>query len=147
MAEGNIERLKMQKRARFHMVLEWERKQSVDSEKYKVILGNLIKRLMQKMTNSREANRAVIKFLHEKAQGYRVYSEILISELTYLPDPPADPRSLNAEPITPITPTHDDFNEPEKLSRPPSLRQGLASVSEHQTSLSKSLTSASSKIQ
>lgn len=126
------------------MVLEWERKQSVDSEKYKIILGNLIKRLMQKMTNSREANRAVIKFLHEKAQGYRVYSEILLSELTYLPDPPSDLRSSNAEPITP---THDDLNEPDKLSRPPSLRQGLASVAEHQTSLSRSLTNASSKIQ
>lgn len=139
MDEGDIERLKMQKRNRFHVVLEWERKQSEDSGKYKRILDCLIGRLLKRVLNSREANRAVVKFLSEKAKGYRVYSEVMLRELTYLPDPPSDLQSLNSEPIIQY--------DPANTLKLPSLRQGLGSVSEHQTSLSKTLTTASTKIQ
>jgi hypothetical protein len=145
MSDSTVENLKLQKRDRFHVVLEWERKQSEDSFKYRSILNNLINRLMQKVTNSRDANRAVIKFLHEKAKGYRVYSEILLSELTYLPDPPNENRVLSSP--EPITPTNHELNENEKPFKSSSLRIGLSSVSEHQSSLSRSLLDSSQKIQ
>ena len=146
MNDRNIEALRMQRRARFQNILEWEQKRSSDSLKYKAILNNLASRIMQKATNSRDANRAIIKFLHEKSQGFKQYSEILLSELTYLPDPQADRNLPESEPQTPSR--DSDLIAPEKFQvKGSSLRSGLSSVSSYQNNLSGRFVEASVCIQ
>jgi hypothetical protein len=146
MNDRNIEALRMQRRTRFQSILEWEQKRSSDSGKYKVILNTLISRIMQKATNSRDANRAIIKFLHEKSQGFKQYSEILLSELTYLPDPPSEAVLPQSEPQTPSRDLDLNINEKFQVKES-SLRSGLSSVSNYQSSLSKRFVEASIYIQ
>ena len=114
--------LKMQKRARFHMLLEWEEKRSSESAKYRSILTNLISRILQKASISREANIAVIKFLKEKALNSVHYSEMLLSEISYLPDP-------------------------QHSGRVNSLTSGLSAVSDYQKQLSSKFIELNEKIQ
>lgn len=143
MNDWSIETLRMQKRSRFQMILEWEQKRASDSLKHKGILSLLGSRIMQKATNSRDANRAIIKFLHEKSQGFKQYSEILLSELTYLPDPPNKLES-DSEAHTPCISSEKGNIDKSKDS---SLRAGLSSVSNYQNSLSKKFVQGSSTIQ
>lgn len=142
MNDWSIETLRMQKRARFQMILEWEQKRASDSLKHKGILTTLSSRIMQKATNSRDANRAIIKFLHEKSQGFKQYSETLLSELTYLPDPPSKIQ-LDSEAQTPCI----NSEQPLDSTKESSLRSGLSSVSNYQNSLSKKFIQGSSTIQ
>ena len=87
MSESNLEELKLQKRSRFLILLEWEQNRSTQSSKHKAILNTLISRILQKVSISRETNIAVVKFLKERAIGSLHFSEALKSEISYLPDP------------------------------------------------------------
>jgi hypothetical protein len=87
MTGNHLEELKIQKRSRFLMILEWERKRSEESNKHKNILIALVARVMQKALISRETNIAVVKFLKDRALGVINQSEALKTEISYLPDP------------------------------------------------------------
>jgi hypothetical protein len=117
-----IAELRQQKRARFQMLLEWEGKRSADSGKYKTILSNLAFRILQKVTISKEANMAVVKFLKEKRMNCVHLSDVLLAEIDYLPDP-QHPRLTT------------------------SLAAGLSAVSDYQRQMSTSLLSLSQKIE
>lgn len=122
MNESYIEELKSQKRTRYFTILTWEQKRSEETQKHKNILNTLISRILAKVTNSREANLAVVRFLKERGISSKHYSEILLSEIAFLPDP-----------------------ESQRVSK--SLTSGLSSVNSYQKELSNNFIELGQKIQ
>ena len=88
MIENGSDLLTMQKRLRFLMILEWEQNRSCKSSEHKDLLNALNARIMQKISISKEAVLAVVKFFREKSVGLLYYSEFLKNETEFLPEPP-----------------------------------------------------------
>lgn len=125
--EEHISNFWKEKKIVFIKLKLWEDERSdfyieISTSRHRILLENILSRILSKTTISKESNLAIGRYLKERALSDLMYVKTLEDQLIYLPSP-----STQAEPNL--------------------LKAGLASISSFQLALSSKLKDFSSRIE